>query len=281
MTPSDQQLYLDMATPDILANNANQAEYNRRVPLSPSVDGSPGPNTYRWRDQTSINRGAQKWNRYRRDHPKACGGPIAPIPDRPFPFLSLPIEIRREVIRFYLQRPREVTQMPDNCSANSDRQNPVDLRLLAVSRQMLSETEGLLYATNIIHVSFQRLDDLPLWVRKPCSAATFIRRVHIVMKTVHEDVIEDYKGSLRRVVSVLKLCASLALVKVTLWGLEWEKEGPNPMMDDLLECIKTLRGVRSVVFAASGRDLLGCHHNCEGSQAQRDQAAALMMQPLA
>ena len=45
----------------------------------------------------NVRRGIQLWNRYRRDHPRACGGKALPMPEQPFRFMDLPTEIRRQI----------------------------------------------------------------------------------------------------------------------------------------------------------------------------------------
>ena len=92
------------------------AAYNTQIPLSPSVRSDSGASdaasskddeekSYRI-DDNCFRIVVQKWNRYRRDHPRACGGALVPIPSTPFAFNNLLVEIRRKTLSLLLKRTR-------------------------------------------------------------------------------------------------------------------------------------------------------------------------------
>lgn len=105
---------LDQKLPFLVRNRAILERYkveleisNAAIPLSPLVS-LPAPPTMplpatsvnepsdwgAWGDAFRYNshvrsRGLQLWNRYRTDHPQACGGSIVPTPIKSFRFLDL------------------------------------------------------------------------------------------------------------------------------------------------------------------------------------------------
>ena len=69
------------------------AAYNAQILLSPSVRSDSGTSdaassedeeeeSYRVEDN-HVRIGVQRWNRYRRDHPRACGGALVSTPSMP------------------------------------------------------------------------------------------------------------------------------------------------------------------------------------------------------
>ena len=133
----------DERLPFVAQLDAQDARYrselqalNARIPLSPLVeiddsvegydtDSSDGYSSYGGcpaccnfggygdcadhppsEEQRLNRRAAQLWNRYRRDHPQACGGAVVPVPEQSFPFLDLLSELRTTIYRLLLHRSR-------------------------------------------------------------------------------------------------------------------------------------------------------------------------------
>lgn len=102
----------------------------------------------------------QRWNRYRQDHHKACGGALNPIPAEPFNLLGLPLEIRNKIYDITLGRQVAVKQDstesngPINARINKvrPRNGPIDVRIFAVSRQVHAEALEVFYQVNTFAV---------------------------------------------------------------------------------------------------------------------------------
>ncbi len=124
--------------------------------LSPSVHASDGetdssadsadhPDSDRFlshedrRNENARRLFEQRWNRYRRDHHKACGGISKPACVESFNSLGLPTEIRYRIYDMILTREVDVKQ--DSRGSNG----PVDLCIFAVNRQIQAEAVEVLY----------------------------------------------------------------------------------------------------------------------------------------
>ncbi len=105
-------------------------------------------------EQRMNRRKAQIWNRYRCDHPEACGGAIVPVPEQPFRFLHLLPELRTAIYRFILCRTRSLVQMEPDQSAPGprprnpylyDMKGPVDVRIFVVCKQVYEEATDVFF----------------------------------------------------------------------------------------------------------------------------------------
>lgn len=79
----------------------------------------------------------QRWNRYRRDHPKAWGEAGVPVLNQPFGFLNLHLEIREIIYAKMAGREGTLYRMMANGSAIEG--GPVDPRLFAINQQVWAE----------------------------------------------------------------------------------------------------------------------------------------------
>lgn len=166
------------------------ATYNSRIPLSPSVS-EDGPD-YRITDEMkyeglhslppdcTFRRMVQLWNRYRRDHPRACGGKVLPVPEQPFRFMDLPPEVRRRVYAFLFRglligETGLIAYMGDDGSAGSHRkycyqdepfdpeycwQNELlDVRVFAVSKVIKTEAREVFFKENIFSIEIPEVQN--------------------------------------------------------------------------------------------------------------------------
>lgn len=195
---AEQKIYEALAKPFEDDYQKILADYNARVPLSPSLasrvseDSAPSDSEEDWDgdgagyyercDKQNIRRGIQAWNRYRRDHPRAFGPVVTPIPDRPFPFFQLPICIRLQVLGRLLKREKEVRQRPEDYKDDDDLDKvPVDTRLFAVSEQMRTEAEAVFFSTNTFRVDVDNAEypKLPIFMRSEQTMPRNLKRLHI------------------------------------------------------------------------------------------------------
>lgn len=107
----------------------------------------------------NLRRGVQLWNRYRRDHPRACGGKFLPVPEQPFRLMDLPTELRRRVFVFLFRgqligKTGLVTYMGDDRSAGTYywRADPLDVRVFAVSKAIKAEAMEVFFEENVFSI---------------------------------------------------------------------------------------------------------------------------------
>ncbi|KAL8951480.1 MAG: hypothetical protein Q9222_002534 [Ikaeria aurantiellina] len=189
MTPDERLPFVSPLDAHVTRYQAELQAFNARIPLSPlahidssdeSDSDSDGHNTWEYKhglacrrkggygncsehppsqDQRINRRAAQLWNRYRRDHPGACGGAIMPIPDQPFRFLDLLPELRRAVYRLILHRPNRLVQLepdqsgPEHTEEGDDEEmGPIDVRIFVVCKQIYEEATDVFFGQNLIKV---------------------------------------------------------------------------------------------------------------------------------
>ena len=199
------------------------------------------------------------WNRYRRDHPKACGGALTPVPAQPFAFLRLPIELRHRIYGMLLSHEVQVRQLEFG-NLNDAVWKPIDVRMFAVSKQMQVEAMAVFYQSNTFLV---RCGDnwhsyeLPLFIREasgmePPRPAERIQRIHVQLGLAR--VVESMlvRPQLEHLCDILKNGKKLLEVKITAYGAG-AGTGPHDQeldkaFDQLLECFTVLRDVTKVVF---------------------------------
>ena len=163
------------------------AVFNTQVPLLPNVEApstmegmkrhsgwSLDARYYGWKrkfdeekdrnKQRSKRRSAQTWNRMRRDHPNTAES--KPNLKQPFRYFLLPVEIRTKILHLALTNQKELRHMPEDRTTNDDILLPVDLRILAVSKQMKAEAEPIFYQSNVFRIDLFEQAEMPLWVRQ-------------------------------------------------------------------------------------------------------------------
>ena len=155
------------------------SDYNMRIPLSPTVtsrsfdyndpdydDDEIMKNERRYINDYddfptafSIRRAVQRWNRYRRDHPRACGGRLTPVPEQPFDLMGLSPEVRRLIFRYLfrgqlLHSQGVIIHMGDDNSAgvDGDEKEPYDVRVFTVSKLIKQEAMQVFFEDNTFRV---------------------------------------------------------------------------------------------------------------------------------
>ena len=203
MTPEERAPYIAQKAASNAQYEAEIQAFNARVPLSPSIGSTPGhsdsglsededEDEEEIYDENSWRRVVQRWNRYRRDHPRACGGAILPVPEKPFRFLDLKPNIRAKVYRLVLPRDSTVIQMEPDGSAGLEEDSesvPVDFRIFAMNKQMYEEATEVLFVENDVLISPVDVGDvgLPLSMFRPDDQRSYgtliskLKRLHIVI----------------------------------------------------------------------------------------------------
>lgn len=271
MTPDQQAPFVAQQKQALAQYDADIRAFNARIPLSRLVEqtdnGYPyyhyidwSTNIYSFNrlDWSNLecmrNRGAQIWNRYRRDHPLACGGAVTPVPDQPFRFIGLPQELRTMIYHLLLCRPRPLVQMQTNGSAydydSETDEGPVDVRLFAVCKQIYEEATDVLLGQNVIKIDLGA--DLPPPMFREGTQSTLIpklRRIGIYLPLYR-------RAQAARVKSLLERTCQLLASESQLTGLgiipfspaSWYNPNMHEAMDGVLEALTILRGVSRVII---------------------------------
>ena len=248
-------------------------QYNLQIPLSPSVTSDDGSedsvddeamdcghslNDAEHAVDYSQRRAVQAWNRYRRDHPKACGGRPATVLDQRFRLMDLPCELRRRVIGLVIGGRSRVAHMDANGSAGlSERQRgfPVDVRLFAVSKAMKKEAMAVFFLDNIFKI--------PIWLEGAfCSVPLFMRSEAKswpleCLKRVEVDIEVDSYYSTKQLIPFVKIvcdvlsrCRQLIEVRFSPFCVRSNYTGlHDATCDELLEMFEVVKGVSRVVFS--------------------------------
>lgn len=224
LSAKQQQYYVTQAARNAELNAIQFARRNARVPLNTDVEHLSGPNCSEHGMSRSGRQGLQKWNRYRRDHPKACGGEIfqdgtstKPVPETPFPFMNLPYELRQKVYESLLTQEGQLLQQPANCSTTCEG-FIADVRIFTVSRFVYEEALRVFYRVNrfIINVGEQ-----PLMVEQNTGneaprPTNLIERVHLeFFSETWVDGIHTWHPGWERVHDLLKGCSNLHEIDIT------------------------------------------------------------------
>ncbi|KAL8919640.1 MAG: hypothetical protein Q9208_006672 [Pyrenodesmia sp. 3 TL-2023] len=237
---------------DVARYEADVEAFNDRIPLSPLVEKTApgfdldygGPDS----DERYRRRGAQLWNRYRKDHPKACGGPVVSVPDKPFRFLDLPLELRANVYCILLYRPVSLVQMEPNGTAShhdaETDEGPVDVRVFAVSKQVYEEATRAFFTHNLIQVNVD--DTLPPMFRHSSQASLIpqVKRVEIRLPLYRAPEAGRLSWLVQRLCQTLKTRTQLTEVRVVPFSPgSWYNPRSHQAMDGILENFTALRGV--------------------------------------
>ncbi|KAL8752686.1 MAG: hypothetical protein Q9184_005659 [Pyrenodesmia sp. 2 TL-2023] len=241
---------------DVARYEAEIQAFNARIPLSPLVERiAPefGP-YYRWEasKESYRRRGAQMWNRYRKDHPEACGGPVVPVPNQPFRFMDLPLELRANVYRLLLYRPVSLVQMEANGTAShynpETDEGPVDVRVFAVSKQVYEEAIGVFFTHNLIQVNLG--DTLPPMFRDghQASMIPLVKRVEIRLPLYRAPEAGRLSWLVQRLCQTLKTRTQLTELRVVPFSpASWYRPVLHQAMDGILENFTALQGVPRVL----------------------------------
>ena len=224
--------YTARAKKNDIRNTAKLAKFNKRCPLSPSVEDSSsewsprsGLDVEAWRVIKSRRVALQRWKRYRYDHPRACGGSKSPVPKRPFRIMDLPFELRREIFSFVLRRSHRILQYPPDGSADV-LDGPVDVRLFVVSRQVFAEALKVFYEVNIFTIStdpsYYR-KAMPLFIRQSTGSeaprpTNLIKRIHVHFRFIRgfSTNTDEFRFLWRHFCEFLKTCRNLRTVEISV-----------------------------------------------------------------
>ncbi|KAL9133968.1 MAG: hypothetical protein Q9175_004849 [Cornicularia normoerica] len=249
-------------------NTAKLAKFNKRCPLSPSVeDLSSTWASLSERDQenwllTGPRRIAlQSWKRYRFDHPRACGGSETPVPGTPFPIMDLPFELRMEIFSLVLSRSYPVLQFPSDGSADAFG-GPVDVRLFAVSRQVFAEAVKIFYEVNTFGIKTnpsRYYKDIPLFIRQSTGDGAprptdSIKKVHVNI-VIRPDTIEtdEFLFLWKIFCEFLRTCAKLRKVGIAArWAQTFNDaidEAIDLRINKLREMLRNMRRPKEAVLA--------------------------------
>lgn len=263
MTPSEQAPYHAKSANEIAKYTADLDAYNERIPLSPSVHSTDRDDSGLSDDEFEIEgynqyieacrrRDVQQWNRYRRDHPRACGGALLPIPAQPFR-LDLPLELRWKIYAMVLGNEKALTQMDANGSAD-DEEGPFDVRIFSVCRQVFAEAVDVFYRINILNVSVSHDVDLPLFIsaptgRKAPRPTTHLRRVNLWISYSRPETKRWIESVLRRVCEVLSKCERLIEIRISaICQQSWVNDSMHRNFDRMLELVSVIKEVDRVIF---------------------------------
>lgn len=252
-----------MSKPYLDELKAEIAEYNNRIPLSPSVPSEVRSNDSEDEYVLEERRGAQRWNRYRRDHPKACGGAVTPIPDKPFPFFKFPLALSQKVYGFALGEGLSLQHKEADGSADEVR-GPIEVRAFAVNKMMRDEAMVSFFENHVFVIDVG--DDglvglLPLFIRETAAG----RKRWPVEKMKKADVTVSIQKSIQtsflgplldRVCDVLAGCTQLAEVRITpTCPMRSHSSTLDADMDGLLDSFSRVRGVSNVPWTTDPFEL--------------------------
>lgn len=289
LPPDQREKYQAMSKPYLDELAAEIAAFNARIPLSPSIPSEPGSDDSEDGDVLDERRGAQRWNRYRRDHPRACGGAVAPTPDKPFKFFSLPLKLRKKVYELVLDKSLLLRHEEADQSADGVK-GPIDVRIFAVSRIMREETMSYFFENNVFAIAVG--DDniagaLPLFVRKytprPISwPVEKIKRVEISVTIQKSLQVPFLRPLLKRVCDMLAGCTQLAGIRITptcptrCYNVRLDSD-----MDCLLESFLCVKGVEDVTWTIDEGELWTRYkmgdNRAVGTEEQRVRIGQIMM----
>ena len=225
------------------------ASFNANYPLWPSFDLD---------DDDSRNPRAviQRWNRYRRDYGHESATNKFPVPVTPFPLLKLPIEIRRLIYTFIIERRWPLNQMrPDGSGWHWTA--PIDLRLAVTNKQIFKEVMTTFFEVNTLQFEIHPRSDIPsclpvLFDPKALSAQYWplgsIKRVELVISLFRTEHTNFVRTELEKFCRVLRSC-DLKRLQITAYCPTMSfVEGLHESFDQALQCVEGIRGVQEMIF---------------------------------
>lgn len=242
------------------------------------------------KQQLRNRRVAQLWNRYRRDHPEACGGAVTPVPEQPFRFLDMLPELRTAVYQLILLRPRALIQLePDQSgpreieSGTDEDKGPVDVRIFVVCKQIYEEATTVFFGQNTFKIELigEVYPNLPSPMFRTGFHPTNQDLIS-KLKKVELDLSPNRKceWALKRVCKELADRASLVEMRINAHGSGDEGDDDKDReMDQILEIMTVVKGVGKVVF--NDGTIVDVWDNVIpvrtlGTQAQRDRVSRIM-----
>lgn len=286
------------------------ATYNARVPLSPSLGSkstssqssdpecdpldsdyeSDDARCFR-RDEHKRRRASQCWNRYRHDRAIAS----QPVPPVPFPFMTLPPELRSRILQLLLGREKIVRQTLES-EEDDFGDKPIDTRLFAVSSAMRDEAEAVFYSSNRFQVSINERLQLPAFIRTPSPSIGALRLLRVLTVVNCNEFETDFiglQGHFESLCRTLKQCPPLRELRFGYTGAFAYQHGRDvnnhskfhTKFDKIMEPFASLRGITKVVFQLPRSGEAGyCpeHDNLIrplGTETQRARLKAIMESP--
>lgn len=263
LPPDEREKYHEMSRPYLDELAAEIANFNARIPLSPSVPSEVGSDDSEDDDVLEERRGAQRWNRYRRDHPRACGGAVTPIPDKPFPFFNLPIELRRRIYGFALGEGLSLQHKEADGSADGVK-GPIDVRLFAVNKTMKQEAMVSFFENHVFVIDVgddEIVGALPLFIRETAAGrkrwpVDKMKRADVTV-SIQKSIQVSFLGpQLNRVCDVLAECTQLSELRITpTCPTRSHSSALDGDMDGLLDSFSRIRGVSKVIWTSDPFDL--------------------------
>lgn len=263
--------YAAQAKQNEVYNTAKLAKFNSRIPLAPSVVelqftitmGQPNAIEVGFQTRRVD---LQNWNRYRFDHPRACGGAVTPVPETPFPFMKLPVELRREIFVHVLhQRLGTVCQLRPDGSADV-LGGPIDVRVFAVSRAVFAEAVRVFYETNTFALTPR---DRRYWTHIPLFVSQSTRdqapRPTDSIKRMQVDLgmgqaesppfvqVDGGQEHWERVCGFLKSCKNLRKIEIAVWCKDYVYDiagaSVDQEIDKLFEMFRDIRSADEAMFS--------------------------------
>ena len=176
---------------------------------------------------------------------------------QPFPFFSLPVELRSHVLLFALSCGNELHQKEDD-------EATVKTGLLTANSQFYNEALPIFYRCNTfrIHI-YQGYESLPSWVLHPSDHLALIRSVHVHISSWNTSYFlwQSKEGEIPTVLRTLGLCLQLNSLKLTIIhkrlsrkvrrrALQMGASPPNsdpPSVDDIMQVFGGVLGTRHIV----------------------------------
>ena len=260
-----------------------KTEYNHHLPLDEEIltdkeeedKWECGNAVFESRMSLQRRRCEQQWERYRRDHWKFNRTPLRIAVSKDVHlaefhrFRDLPPEIRVQVYshvfaarrstKTLMQWQREYESADIDADLRFTYLQPLDTRILAVSREIYAEALEVLYRSRCFTINVTRASVPPLFVREatgsvPPRPTSKIRRWHIQLTLTDISYKELVVRQLKLIHDVMKDCISLEEVRFSWISVPdyWtEVSDLRREYDRMLLMFKDVRDVKKVVFTES------------------------------
>ncbi|KAI4132826.1 MAG: hypothetical protein LQ338_000530 [Usnochroma carphineum] len=309
LSVEDRTVWETRAVADRARFEQEKRDYNNTIDLEEEInsdneamdDFECGNGVQGKRLATLKRRCEQQWARYRRDHPKFNQSYKAPEqavgPGYLKRFMELPVEIRNQIYAYTLPSYRdgralrqwqltyEIDDIDDDDQLRFTDLQPLDTRILAVSREVYAGALDMLYSTNCFTVDIAMASALPLFIQdatglSPPRPTSRIRRWHIRLTSADVRQLNITWPQLFAVRNVMKQCVHLDEVRFTwLSGPHLHYSGKVcrwiRKYDGMLKLFEDVRGVGNVVFT----DTFSEAEPCLASEKVRKAVKASMESP--